>query len=102
MNCEICKGACCESFELPLTLVRPGDDMSRWLGLHATVLRDPKPVGSRLSFECRCTLLTPEGLCGNYENRPDLCRNYLPGSDACIATVRRRRTPEQFEAIANG
>jgi Fe-S-cluster containining protein len=32
-----------------------------------------------------CTLLTPEGRCGDYEHRPWLCSHFQPGSDPlCI------------------
>lgn len=35
-----------------------------------------------------CKNLTPEGRCGDYENRPQLCRNYEPKQDAlCIEHV---------------
>ncbi len=35
-----------------------------------------------------CPLLTPEGRCGDYENRPALCREYEPLSDRlCVMYV---------------
>lgn len=35
-----------------------------------------------------CSNLTPEGRCGDYENRPELCRNYEAGSDRlCVMYV---------------
>lgn len=32
-------------------------------------------------FKFACRALMPDGRCGNYENRPELCRTYEPGSD---------------------
>lgn len=35
-----------------------------------------------------CTRLTPEGRCGDYDNRPALCRSYEPLSDRlCVMYV---------------
>lgn len=35
-----------------------------------------------------CKNLTPEGRCGDYENRPELCRTYEPGQDLlCVEYV---------------
>ena len=97
MNCQICKGACCEEFALPLRGIHPERDVDRWVLLHAEVERNLGAAMMR--FECRCNKLTEEGTCSIYEERPDLCRNYLPGSTACLDTVKRRRTSEQFHQI---
>jgi Fe-S-cluster containining protein len=35
-----------------------------------------------------CTRLTPEGRCGDYENRPQLCHSYQPKSDSlCVLWI---------------
>jgi hypothetical protein len=42
-----------------------------------------------------CPKLTPEGRCGDYENRPNLCRDYQPGEDGlCVYYV----SPEEARA----
>jgi len=96
MNCRICAGACCESFQLPVTELPSGDefqrDINRWLGLHAT------NDGEFLTFECRCTKLA-DGLCSIYDKRPTFCRSFQAGGPECLATLRERRTPEQYEQI---
>jgi Fe-S-cluster containining protein len=33
-----------------------------------------------VTYSYRCPLVTPEGLCGDYEHRPSTCRDYVPGS----------------------
>lgn len=42
-----------------------------------------------------CTLLTTEGRCGDYENRPSLCRVYEPKSDPLCALHPRAETHMQ-------
>jgi Fe-S-cluster containining protein len=71
-------------------------DSSRWLSLHGT------EVGDQLEFECRCTKLTPAGRCSIYETRPVVCQVYVAGGPECLATIRRRRTPEQAKQILGG
>lgn len=94
MNCERCRGACCETFMIPASDIDvPGDDASRWLALHAT------PRGRQLEFECRCTKLTAEGRCGIYADRPSLCQIFPVGGPDCLDAVRSRRTPEQYTVI---
>lgn len=35
-----------------------------------------------------CPVLTPAGRCGDYDNRPQLCRDYQPGDDRlCVLYV---------------
>lgn len=99
MNCETCRGACCESFTIPAADVSaPGNDERRWLELHALVTRGPLG-GRELTFECRCRALTADGRCGIYEARPKMCRDYQPGGAWCLAVVRARRTPEEYSRI---
>ena len=95
MKCDVCRGACCESFSLPVEALRgvPNPDAMRWVELHAT-----KPAGD-LRFECRCTALTTEGRCGIYETRPNVCRIFTPGGLDCLETVLARRSAEDYERI---
>jgi Fe-S-cluster containining protein len=94
MNCLECHGACCETFEIPIGGL-PLNSSTRWLVLHGTLDR----TKTRLSFECRCTALSPEGLCSIYDNRPLPCRVFTAGGRACLETVRKRRTPEEYARI---
>lgn len=37
------------------------------------------------TYNYNCTKLLPNGRCGDYENRPELCRSYEPASDGlCV------------------
>lgn len=94
MNCETCAGACCESFAIPASDLRPpGLDERVWIELHG------KRDGRYLIFETRCTALTPGGRCAIYDDRPNVCRVFEPGGHDCLATVRARRTAAQYAAI---
>lgn len=101
MKCLECRGACCESFAVPVN-IRPDDPVNVWFLLHATVGKDRTPDGRMVdvaAFECRCTKLTGEGRCGIYPDRPTVCRQYEAGGNACLLTVKRRRTPEEYQRI---
>ena len=105
MKCLECRGACCESFTAEITMYPPNNDASRWLELHATKVDPPVDDSNReyttpkLTFECRCTKLTSEGLCSIWEDRPLVCELYIAGSQQCLNTVRERRTPEDYQRI---
>ncbi len=94
MNCLVCRGACCESFSTELTMQPPSADATRWIQLHAVRVEE-----DRLTFECRCTKLTSDGLCSIWEDRPMICELYVAGSRECLTTVKERRTVEQYQQI---
>lgn len=99
--CELCPrpGRCCSGFEL-----NGGD-----IGLHATELEVSttlaelgfpffhplwrKPDGAWLSW---CDRLTKDGRCGDYENRPQLCRDYQPLACSLCALTTNQITAEAF------
>lgn len=88
--CKLCRGACCESIKLPL----PADpDVAQWLGLHGRV------SSATVALECKCRALV-DGKCSIYQDRPQVCRDYAPGSPACRETVVLRRRGEMFRIIA--
>lgn len=91
--CELCKGACCESFTLQLDGLKENHpDDYRWLSLHAV-----QDAGS-LRFECPCSKLV-KGKCSIYEDRPEVCKRYKVGSVACLKAVATRRAHRQKEII---
>ena len=95
MDCAVCRGACCESFTAEIYMHPPNRDAQRWLELHATV----ENFGPKLTFECRCTALTSEGRCSIWEQRPMICELFIAGGRQCLDTVRKRRTPAQYQLI---
>ena len=86
--CELCGGACCQSVTLPQVF---GEDVNRWLSLHGV------QNGNLIRLPCKCLMLM-DGKCSIYEERPQICRDYEVGSEACLKAIERYR-PEQKEEI---
>lgn len=111
VTCEECRdpGACCRAIPIsqrfPVDMSREHVAMYTAEGMDAftgVVNAEPMPmmkplrIVSRISkrgahkphmvtwlFECEN--LTPEGRCGNYDNRPKMCRVFEPGSSTlCV------------------
>jgi Fe-S-cluster containining protein len=80
--CELCKGACCETFILELKLVN--SDFYTWLAYHG------KATESGVMFDAPCKHLT-DGRCGIYEDRPNICRVYVVGNEHCLRAIEERR-----------
>lgn len=89
--CDVCMspGACCKRVALtdlrPGELVVPQDPMSHeqaehW-ALRAGLPFRPAEQGPDGVWRWSCNNLLETGRCGDYENRPSLCRKYRPGSD---------------------
>jgi len=93
MNCEICRGACCEYMVLgPLEIRMPTRDSRRWVELHSSTPEE-------LTFDVRCQKLSLGGWCDIYEGRPLLCRDFLIGGNECLSAVKLKRTPIQYQMI---
>lgn len=94
--CDTCKapGACCKK----LQLIENGNQMTFWKEEDALKYLEDKKLPFKIlrktatyhdeesgndyyTYEYMCPVLLPNGRCGDYENRPDLCRNYEPKSD---------------------
>lgn len=107
MNCEACRGACCEEMVLPqrqLEAAMTDADSLRWLELRGTrvayeLIPGVDVAGAGVRFECRCTELTEAGRCAIYDDRPLACAIFPPGGRACLDVVRRRRTAADYELI---
>lgn len=109
--CDACSkpGACCRSF----LLIANGATLTSWddegeagalsvakgQGLpfvpnekRETYLDESGRAYSAWNY--RCPLLTESGRCGDYENRPQLCRDYEPGTDGLCVYFSRKETEE--------
>ena len=75
--CFTCKGACCESIVVQFETAT--DESLEWLNLHEGVMADKKSM----RFECKCSMLK-DGLCSIWNKRPQICRQYKIGSEACL------------------
>lgn len=76
--CKYCTAKCCRYFALPMdTPTDPGDfDFIRWFLLHdrASVFVEDGIWYILVHTECRH--LQSDNLCGIYETRPQICREY--------------------------
>jgi Fe-S-cluster containining protein len=81
--CDHCTAKCCKYFALPIDKpTEPKDfDYARWFLLHehATLFVDDDTW--YLLMHTRCRHLREDNLCGIYETRPEVCREYT--TDAC-------------------
>lgn len=113
--CDTCPkpGSCCNDFQLhgkTTTTVFPENDWegraSIWLKRHElpflplridrdATFTDPVPDG-HVAIRYMCPKLSPEGRCGDYENRPPLCRDYQPGQDRLCAVYVEPVTEDQL------
>ena len=81
--CHLCQGACCESIVFDESQL--SEDHKTWLSLHGN-----KKFGM-IEIETKCKKLDKCGKCSIYENRPEMCRVFSVGGNACINTIKRRR-----------
>lgn len=80
--CEHCPAACCRHIALPLDKPvgkRDYDDI-RWYIMHENVSIFVEEGDWYVQFQTRCRNLGADNLCRIYETRPDICREYEPGS----------------------
>ena len=76
--CEYCTAKCCRYFALPLEAPEDFADFEfiRWFLLHerATVFKDGADWYMLVHTTCRH--LRDDNMCGIYETRPQICRDY--------------------------
>ena len=81
--CEHCTAKCCRYFALPIDTPTSRKDYEfiRWYLLHelATVFTEDEDW--YLLVHARCKHLQDDNLCGIYETRPQICRDYT--TDNC-------------------
>lgn len=105
--CDVClePGACCKRLHLtgfsedPLR--QPQLPMSHERAEHFAMSAGlpfrPLEQNERGVWLWECTALLPNGRCSIYEDRPELCRAYKPGSDPlCVHHVPRPDSKESF------
>ncbi len=103
--CDYCTAKCCRYFALPIDTPDTAEDFDfiRWYLLHdrATVFTDDDVW--YLLVHTTCRHLRDDHLCGIYETRPQICRDYT--TDACEydgdwTYDRYFETPEQIDEYA--
>lgn len=76
--CEHCTAACCRYLALPLdkpTSVRDYDDI-RWYVMHEGISVFVEEGDWYVQIQTKCKNLRDDNLCGVYETRPRICREY--------------------------
>lgn len=91
--CELCRGACCETLSVPLNVGTLSNDSRRYFRMRGRI------EGSTLRLDAPCQALTGEGTCGVYSTRPQGCKDYVVGGDACVAAVRAQRCRPDADQI---
>lgn len=102
--CEHCTGLCCRYVALPLekpTTRRDFDDI-RWFVMHEGVSVFCEDGDWFVQFASRCDNLGDDNMCGIYETRPRICREYKAGEcdyqGGDYNYEQRFTTPEEVEA----
>jgi len=78
VKCSNCNGACCRFIKLPLT-VHLSEDTKRWLELHKSIV----VTNTHIFVFNKCKNLE-DNKCKDYENRPNVCKNYKVGGSECL------------------
>lgn len=82
----------------------PGNASLPWLPVKkrspSFVSEDEETKGRKYSYWLfECPWLTAEGRCGNYEQRPEVCRIFEPGSDGICVHYQGAENSELFDII---
>jgi len=76
--CEYCTAKCCRYFALPIETPEDFEDFEyiRWYMLHdrATIFKEDDDW--YLLVHTKCKHLQEDNMCGIYETRPQICRDY--------------------------
>lgn len=86
--CDLCRGACCETFVLALGDNVPEDQREFFA---AWGVGHEAPGGFALVIPQRCQHLTKDGRCGTYAERPRVCRTFEEGGEKCLQKIARLR-----------
>lgn len=84
-KCEACGGACCLGI-----LIKPTPEAFEWYAMRGEV------EGERVFLECECKYLKL-GICSIHETKPQICKDYEVGSEACRNAV--KRTGRNFDDL---
>jgi hypothetical protein len=86
MNCKKCNAYCCRHVAVGIDTPEDADDYDciRWYLLHKNVWVAIAPDDTWLvEFKTPCRNITAIDNCGDYENRPAICKNYPGDGEIC-------------------
>jgi uncharacterized protein len=103
--CDYCTAKCCRYFALPIDTPTAWRDFEyvRWYLLHDRATIFTEDGDWYLLVHTKCRHLRDDHLCGIYDSRPQICREY--STDACEyeddwTYERYFETPEQIQEYA--
>ncbi len=104
--CDHCSAKCCRYFALPIEtpVDREDFDFIRWYVLHDLVTVFAEGDDWYIMVHTTCQHLQSDNLCGIYETRPQICRDYT--TDNCEyeddwTYDKYFETPEQVQEYAD-
>ena len=89
--CTKCRGACCEGVFLPLA--EEQEDRARWFRLHGA------KEGSGVYLGLPCSMLSGQGECSIYLDRPRVCVDFKVGGVGCVEALVRKFGHEAMDDI---
>lgn len=99
--CSYCTARCCRYFALPIETPTEWNDYDhiRWFMMHGNVSIFVEDDSWYLMVFADCKHLLEDHRCGNYEDRPGICRKYTTDeceydNDSCYEKL--FETPEQL------
>jgi Fe-S-cluster containining protein len=97
-----CQGRCCKYIvvKIPAPRTRIDHEEIRWWVAHEGISVHISQRKWYLQVFSRCSYLTPNNLCGAYEKRPDVCRDYEPNNCEFTAELNIQReftTMEEYD-----
>ncbi len=99
--CDFCPAKCCNYFALPIETPDTREELEniRWYMLHEQVSMFVDDGDWYLMVHTRCSKLRDDNLCGIYDIRPQICRDYSTDNceydgDGCYDQL--FETPEQI------
>ena len=83
--CKRCGAVCCKhvALEIDKPTSKAEYDYIRWYLLHKKTEIFTDAGKWYIKFETECEKLLPSGMCGIYEKRPAICREYPPRDREC-------------------
>ena len=78
MLCDSCSALCCRYVALPIDNPKTARDYDyiRWYLVHENIVVFIEKKQWYIGFFTRCKHLQPDNRCGNYLDRPRICRGY--------------------------
>ena len=92
--CDTCGGSCCKFLIIPLPSWDA--DVVEWFSYHGKIIL-LSGIPRWIRLDVRCDKLGPDNRCTIYDQRPEVCRRFKPGSHNCRDAVEYMKTKEDHK-----